>query len=404
MNILFICDEYPPGKNGGIGTVVQVLGRELAKQGHKVLVVGLYSFGYGEKEYEEDQGVRVWRMRYGYNLGNGNGLAYKFFNKIPGSIRQHLNGRKAFAGFITFIHGLIAREKIGIIELPDWNTFAMHIGFTVNWPAFAAPLVVKSHGNYTKLCYDLGRKPKPEWAILDQLLYKRADALVAVSRDTANINRKLLGPALPIHVLYNGIELPAELSAAPRISNRVIYTGSLTKAKGIYALTGAWKKVLTRMPDAQLHVFGKGDTSPLLSLLTATEQKSVTFHGHVPRPVLRQQLQTAALSVFPSYSEAFGLGVVEAMSEGCPVIYTQRSCGPEIVEHMKEGLLVDSDREEEIADAILLLLANPPLREEMSRKAYEKVKKTFNSVSIARQHVDWYQSIISGQPAQESIS
>ena len=29
MNILYICDEYPPGKNGGIGTMVQVLGREL---------------------------------------------------------------------------------------------------------------------------------------------------------------------------------------------------------------------------------------------------------------------------------------------------------------------------------------------------------------------------------------
>lgn len=49
MNILFICDEYPPGKNGGIGTVVQNLGRELVKQGHSIFVVGLYHFSYGEK-------------------------------------------------------------------------------------------------------------------------------------------------------------------------------------------------------------------------------------------------------------------------------------------------------------------------------------------------------------------
>jgi glycogen synthase len=46
MNILYICDEYPPGPNGGIGSVVQNLARELVKQGHKVYVVGLYPIGY----------------------------------------------------------------------------------------------------------------------------------------------------------------------------------------------------------------------------------------------------------------------------------------------------------------------------------------------------------------------
>ena len=68
MNILYICDEYPPGKNGGIGTMVQVLGRELVKQGHNVHVAGLYGYRYGSSDYEEDKGVRVYRLRYGLNL------------------------------------------------------------------------------------------------------------------------------------------------------------------------------------------------------------------------------------------------------------------------------------------------------------------------------------------------
>jgi glycogen synthase len=63
MTILFICNEYPPGKSGGIGSMTRVLARAMVKAGHQVLVAGLYAHGYGQKDYEEDQGVKVWRRR-----------------------------------------------------------------------------------------------------------------------------------------------------------------------------------------------------------------------------------------------------------------------------------------------------------------------------------------------------
>src|SRR4051812_5068560 len=102
MKVLFICDEYPPGKNGGIGTAVQSLARALVRMGHEAYVAGLYTYFYGQKNYENDQGVHVWRFRYGINLGvEKNIFCYKVLNKLPGVIKQHLNGRRAFARFIT---------------------------------------------------------------------------------------------------------------------------------------------------------------------------------------------------------------------------------------------------------------------------------------------------------------
>src|SRR5476651_1059807 len=65
MNILYLCDEYPPGHHGGIGTSVQLLARELVKQGHKVIVAGLYSLGYGGENKYEDEGVKIYRFRMG---------------------------------------------------------------------------------------------------------------------------------------------------------------------------------------------------------------------------------------------------------------------------------------------------------------------------------------------------
>ena len=92
MNILYICDEYPPGRNGGIGTMVQVLGRELVKQGHNVYVAGLYSYRYGGNNFEEDKGVKVWRLRYGLNLFfMGNNFFYNILEKLPNWLKKKMN-------------------------------------------------------------------------------------------------------------------------------------------------------------------------------------------------------------------------------------------------------------------------------------------------------------------------
>jgi hypothetical protein len=155
MNLLYICDEYPPGPNGGIGSMVQVLAREMTRQGNRVFVVGLYTYHYGGAGYEEDQGVKVWRLRYGLKLPDtGNSFWYKLQRKLSPPL-QRLKRRKAFERFIDFIQTLISSERIDIIEVPDWNSFAYDIGFRVEWPAFPVPLIVKSHGSHTYFSREL---------------------------------------------------------------------------------------------------------------------------------------------------------------------------------------------------------------------------------------------------------
>ena len=69
MTILYICNEYPPGKMGGIGSITQTLARAMVNAGHTVLVAGLYLPGYGEADHETDHGVKVWRKRLKVDIG-----------------------------------------------------------------------------------------------------------------------------------------------------------------------------------------------------------------------------------------------------------------------------------------------------------------------------------------------
>ena len=396
MHILFICDEYPPGKNGGIGTMVQVLGRELVRQGHQVTVVGLYPYYYGQKDYEVDQGVEVYRLRYGIRLSkNPDNKLNRVQNRLPEFIQKRLYGISSFKKMVRYIDRLIVHKNIDIIEIQDWNTFNIFNGSTPKWKEFSVPLVLKANGSYTYFCDELNQKPDDRLEEIDRLLYARADAITAVSNYTACKVKDIFNIKKNIHVLYNSVEVPAlYVEMSDKQKQMVVFTGSLIEKKGIFSLAKAWNLVYKEKPDAQLYMFGKGEVDDLKILLDESALKSVCFMGHTPRDVIYDFLSKATLAIFPSYSETFGFCAAEAMSIGCPTIYTKRSCGPEIVRENVDGLLVDPDDIEEISSKILQLMNDENLQKQFSLQGRKSVIERFNIEKSAKEHIDFYNQVI----------
>jgi glycosyltransferase involved in cell wall biosynthesis len=393
MNILYICDEYPPGPNGGIGSVVQNLARELVKQGHKVYVVGLYPIGYGFEDYEEDNGVKVWRLRYEQYFSN-NKILKVLLRSLPSVARSMLKTHKAYESFVMFIKTLIAKESIDIVEMPDWNTFIYEIGINKVFPKLDVPLVVKFHCSRSYLSRELGFPLKKKWFKIDKAIYDRGDALAAVSCYTAVQTNSLFMAKKDIRVLYNGVSIDHDHKQEERLSSLVFYSGSLVKNKGVFSLMKAWNLVIDKFPTAKLIMFGKGENKALLEHLSIKAKDSVRFEGHQPKQTLLETLGFATLAVFPSYSETFGLGAVESMSCACPTIFTKRSCGSEIIQHNVNGLLIDPDDIEEIANNILLLLNDELKRKELGQRGMAEATKKFNLSFIAQQHITWYSEVI----------
>lgn len=394
MNILFICDEYPPGPNGGIGSVIQNLARELVIQGHQVYVVGLYTYQYGELDYEVDKGVKIWRLRYGFNFGN-NRIFYKLQRKAPSILKSVLYGSSDFVKFVDFIEKVIEVEKIDIIEQPDWNTYAYDIGISNPiFPKLKIPLTIKSHGSYSYFCKELQLPIIKEWGKIDQLIFLRADAISFVSKYCLEEDRTLFNFTVPTQILYNALPEINEADPLERSKNLVFFSGTLVSKKGVFSLMKAWNRVIALYPDARLVVFGKGEIEPLKSLLDNNAKNTVDFKGHQSRHILFEYLNIATLSIFPSYSETFGLGAVESMSCACPTIFTKRSCGPEIIQHNVNGLLVDPDNIEEIANNILLLLNDEHKRKELGQRGKAEVTNKFNLSFLAQQHITWYSEVI----------
>jgi glycosyltransferase involved in cell wall biosynthesis len=118
--------------------------------------------------------------------------------------------------------------------------------------------------------------------------------------------------------------------------------------------------------------------------------KNVRFTGYVPEADLRALYNAAEIFVYPSLLEGFGLPPIEAMSCGLPSILSRTSSLPEV--GADAALYVDPASVEEMAQAMLNLLDDIPLRETLRARGLERCRM-FDWNRTASQMIDIYQEL-----------
>jgi glycosyltransferase involved in cell wall biosynthesis len=392
MNILYLCDEYPPCQHGGIGTVTQNLARTIADMGHKVVVAGFYPYYRKSPEREKDQGVEVYRFFYG--------------NRWKLKLSKHflagylINIKNEFDLYIRELKKLVEEHNIEIIESTDFVEAFRYSGpRMISFSDFRVPFIVKLHGSYS-IVYDFAKIKfgNRNIVIKEKTLLGSATALVAVSASVKQRVEVKYSLQKHIDVLYNGIYLDGPVSYIKNLNNNhVAFAGTLDVNKGVFNLLKAWPKVIKVVPSARLQVYGKGSKTSLNAinrLITGEIRDSIELKGYALKEDLPKIYSSVSCAIFPSYSETFGMAPLEAMAIGCPVIFTKRTSGPEIIDNGENGLLVDPDNIAEITDAIVFMLTNRTQAIEMGQKAYLKVSKEFDISIVAERHIKFYSGFL----------
>lgn len=223
------------------------------------------------------------------------------------------------------------------------------------------------------------RKPF-RYKLLDIMLNVRTNAIVAVS---SGVQKSLLRyQALhrrKMTVLSNGVAVPERLPERredPRFT--VLGVGSLRREKGFENLIEAFSGFLNRTgADAELVIAGKGILQEGLqqhvSALGLTER--VRLIGELSHEEVYDWYRTAGCFVLSSISEGNPNVVLEALSQGTPVIATAVSGAEDIVEDGVSGLLVPPGSARALSEALERLYADPSLREQLGRNAFERAKQ-----------------------------
>lgn len=154
--------------------------------------------------------------------------------------------------------------------------------------------------------------------------------------------------------------------------------------KGLIYLIEAYAMLLKERPELELTVIGtlrEGLTKKRLLKLGILDK--VKFVSGISDEEITDLYAEATVAITPSVYEGFGYPAGEAMSSGMAVVSTTGGSLPEVIGDA--GLLVPPKDPEALAGAIAKYLDNPGLREEMGRKARERIETKFNWPRAARE-------------------
>ena len=116
--------------------------------------------------------------------------------------------------------------------------------------------------------------------------------------------------------------------------------------------------------------------------------------GHIAHKDMAEVYQSVDLLVSPTIREGFGLGIVEAMACGLPIVATDSSSIPELVSHNEGGYLCDLGKIEQFADRINELAESPVLCESMGEYNRNKVEKQFTSDRMINEYKALFERVL----------
>lgn len=156
----------------------------------------------------------------------------------------------------------------------------------------------------------------------------------------------------------------------------ILFVGGNFQRKGLPLLIKGAPKVLKRYPSAQFYVIGNDPNMGKIKRLCQKKgvEKAFRFLGHVDNEKICNYYKTADVFAMPSLVEAFGVVFLEAMASGTPVIGSKVGGTKELIKHGKNGLLVNPNKPNQLAEYILKLLHDRKLRAKIVREGYKTVK------------------------------
>lgn len=214
---------------------------------------------------------------------------------------------------------------------------------------------------------------------------QKAKRVITISEASKNdIIKEYNLPGDRVVVTYPGIKMQnakvksqkSDLKRHGIKDEYILFVGTLQPRKNLIRLIEAHSILVSQYPNISLVIVGKKGWL-YEDILTAPKkfgiESTVKFLDFVPDENLSVLYQNARFFILPSLYEGFGLPILEAMANGCPVITSNVSSLPEAGGNA--ALYVDPNDVNDIADKMKKLLHDENLRQELIKKGFEHVKK-----------------------------
>lgn len=180
---------------------------------------------------------------------------------------------------------------------------------------------------------------------------------------------------IPNPVSDSVIRMSNQIPVPERVSNQLLFVGHGYKTKGVYELVEGCRDV----ENVTLRVVGRFHESIKSELMQIANTRDngnwITFVGELPHDKVIEEMLTSDIFVFPSYTEGFPNVILEAMACGCAIVSSNVGAIPEMLDVNGDacGLCFEPKKSEEVTKAVSILIASPELKNNLKRRAKERV-------------------------------
>lgn len=257
------------------------------------------------------------------------------------------------------------------------------------------------------------RVDNAEAALLVNYKYRLFDRVVVISNAIRDILANAGVPEDKLRVVHSAVKTstwerrwdrlafaktffpPAENSSGPSRQAPVIgMVAQLIKRKGHRYVIEAMPLIQEHYPDVRLVFFGRGPEEARLLLLTQKLglEDAVTFAGF--RKDINHWLGCLDVFIHPPMTEGLGVAVLQAAAASLPIVASRVGGVTEIIEDRVNGLLIDPQSPEQIAEGVLALLGDPQTARAMGEAAHQTVVDKFSVDAMVEGNLKVYQELL----------
>jgi glycosyltransferase involved in cell wall biosynthesis len=352
---------------------------------------GLYRFGVAPSGAGDEAitGVNVRRVSPGVAYRAGNVI----YRRDPYSVQPTATRLRRSV-----------RDRLTAAIRSEIDTYRPDIVLTLPHLFENVRAVFEIHGTdpFPLVWMPLLHEEDPNWPF-DEIreLLPSTDALVAVTKhESARLVDGYDADPRRVHVISPGVAVPDDPPHPVDGPPTVLYLGRIAASKGIDRLARAMEAVWRVVPETRLVIAGA--TTPETEQIRVMLVDTTTGPGGAAVEVLpdlsesekQGLLRSSSVLVLPSTMESFGIVLLEAWASATPVIALDTPVMTEVVTGGIDGVLVDPDDDEAMADAIAELLSDPDRARSMGLAGFRNVTDRYSWDVAAEQLEAVYESVI----------
>jgi glycosyltransferase involved in cell wall biosynthesis len=124
-------------------------------------------------------------------------------------------------------------------------------------------------------------------------------------------------------------------------------------------------------------------------------------HFEPGQPDVTGWMRSMDIYINSSSSESFPNGVLEAMASGCCVIGSNVGGIPELITHLADGFIFESDKPEQLTDMLRLAVSDTPLRQKLREEAVNTAHRRFSMKLTLERMETLYESLLAKRGVKE---